>query len=177
MMLARTAPMVALTALALLTLAARAEAQERKEGESPSVSANTGLITGVGPLLLLPSDGGPLGGGLEADVRYGIKAGPVIVGPGGRISGYAVSGRFVGIVMPAARVTLPVGPFAPYAVGGLGGGFLTNPGEGGVSFLAGLGTMVHFGRMIAVGLEASFRTITGTEFQMFTLGPVVSLGL
>jgi hypothetical protein len=74
-------------------------------------------------------------------------------------------------------VTLPLGPFAPYAIGGIGGGFLSNPGEAGVALLGGVGLMVHFGRAIAVGLEASFRTITGTDFQMFAFGPAVTLGL
>lgn len=179
MKLVRTSMMVALSALVLTALLpSKASAQEEPPPEpSPSVSANTGFRTGIGPVLILPSDGGPAGGGLELDARYGIKTGPVIVGPGVRAAGYGISGRFIGQVMPAARVTLPVGPFAPYAIGGLGGGFLSNPGEGGVALLGGLGMMVHFGRALAIGLEGSYRTITGTEFQMFALGPVISLGL
>jgi hypothetical protein len=180
----RISMMVALSALVLTTLGARqasaqqsAQQAERPAERSPSAAANTGLLTGVGPILLVPSDGGPLGGGLELDARYGIPAGPVIVAPGARAAGYGISGRFIGDLMPTGRVTLPLGPFAPYAVGGIGAGFLTNPGEGGVALLGGLGVMVHFGRMIAVGLEGTFRTITGTDFQMFALGPMVTLGL
>jgi len=109
-------------AAALLTIAASASAQE--ESESTAMRANRGFRFGFGPALLLPTDGGPLGGGLVLDGRYGIKAGPTVLAPGGRLAGYLLSARFIGTAMPTFRVTLPVGPFAPYILGGVGGGWL-----------------------------------------------------
>ncbi|MEO8878106.1 MAG: hypothetical protein ABI461_21115, partial [Polyangiaceae bacterium] len=56
--------------------------------DSAAADANKGFHLGVGPVLLVPSDGGPLGGGLELDGRYGIDLNPVIIGPGARLGGY-----------------------------------------------------------------------------------------
>lgn len=169
-----------LTALALsaatLTSFVPSSASADDEGDSAAMSANRGLKIGVGPVLLVPSDGGPLGGGLILDGRYGIKAGPTVLAPGGRLSGYLISSRFIGTAMPTFRVTLPVGPLAPFVVGGLGYGGLTNPGESGLAILAGGGLMIHFGRILAIGLEATYQRITGTEFESVGLGPAISFG-
>lgn len=145
--------------------------------DSPAAISNTGFHLDIGPVLLFPSDGGPLGGGLLADLRYGIPADPVIIAPGGRLSGYYISRRFIGTAMPTARVTLPVGPLAPFVVGGVGGGWISNPSEGGVALLGGGGLMLHFGRVLALGAEATYQVITGTEFKSLALGPAIHIGL
>lgn len=145
--------------------------------DSAAYRANEGFRLGIGPVLLFPSDGGPLGGGLDLDARYGIPAGPTILAPGGRLAGYALSGRFIGVAMPTFRVTLPVGPLAPFVVGGVGGGWMSNPSEAGLALLGGGGLMVHFGRVLAVGAEVTYQTITGTEFQNLAIGPSIQIGL
>jgi hypothetical protein len=168
---------VALTcAVALVAFARAADAQEEPE-DSVAMSHNRGLSIGLGPTLLLPMrTGGPYGAGLSLDARYGIKAGPTVVAPGGMVAGYAISSRLVGVAMPTLRFTVPVGPLAPYVLGGIGGGGITHPGEGGVAFLAGGGLMVHFGRVFALGLEATYQTITTTEFSSVALGPLLAFG-
>jgi hypothetical protein len=150
---------------------------DEDEPPSAAVAANVGFQTVIGPVLIVPPDGGPLGGGLDFDLRYGIKAGPTIIGPGGRLSGYFISGRFIGTAMPTLRVTLPFGPFAPFLVGGVGGGWISNPSEGGVALLGGGGVMIHFGRFFAIGAEATYQTITSTEFGVWAVGPMIALSL
>jgi hypothetical protein len=163
-------------ALAALVAAPRtASAQEKPE--SVAMEANRGLQIGVAPALVLPLRGdGPWGGGLVLDGRYGIQAGPTVIAPGGRLSGYIISSRGVGMATPTLRVTFPVGPLAPFALGGVGPGGLTNPGEAGLAVLGGAGLMIHVGRIVAFGAEATYETITDTEFHTFAIGPMIALG-
>jgi hypothetical protein len=166
---------VSLVVAALVATTRDAWAQE--ESDSTAMSANRGFKLGLGPTILLPSrDGGPYGGGLTLDGRYGIKAGPTVLAPGGRLAGYLLSSRFIGTAMPTFRITVPVGPLAPYILGGVGGGWISNSSEGGVALLGGGGLMIHFGRIFAIGAEASYQTITGTEFQSVAIGPAISFG-
>ncbi len=160
---------------AILALAPSALAQE-EEHDTPAFQANTGLKIGLAPVLLLPTDNGPVGGGLMLDGRYGIALGPTVVAPGGRLSGYLLSERFIGTAMPTVRLTLPAGPFAPYVLGGIGGGWLSNPSEGGPAFLGGGGVMIHFGRVVAIGGEITYQTIVGTEMQSLAFGPAITFG-
>jgi hypothetical protein len=145
--------------------------------DSAAVRANKGFHFGLGPVLLVPTDGGPLGGGADVELRYGIGADPVIIAPGGRLSGYYISERFIGMATPTVRVTLPLGPLAPFVLGGLGPGYITNPGEPGVAAIAGGGLMIHITSFFALGAEATYQTITGTEFQSFGIGPSLIIGL
>ncbi len=144
---------------------------------SAAVVANKGLHFGFGPIVLVPLENRPIGLGLDFDLRYGIGADPAIVGPGGRLAGYFISGRFIGTAMPTGRVTFPLGPVAPFVILGIGAGRLTNPGESGVALLAGGGMMIHLGRVLAFGAEATYQVITGTEFKSFALGPAIILSL
>jgi hypothetical protein len=175
MMMRPTKPFSAVAAfLAALALAPSVHAQE--ERDTPSFRANRGFSLGLGPAILLPTDAGPVGGGLVLDGRYGIPAGPIIVAPGGRLAGYFISRRFVGTAMPTLRVTLPAGPLAPYLLGGVGGGGLSNPSEGGVALMGGGGLTIHFGSVLAVGVEITYQTITNTELRSVALGPSISFG-
>jgi hypothetical protein len=163
------------TSAAVVGVSRDAAAQESEE--SPAMSANRGFKLGIGPTLLFPMrEGGPYGGGLNLEGRYGIKVGPTVVAPGGMLAGYTISGRFIGMAMPTARFTVPVGPLAPYLVGGVGGGWISNPSEGGLALLGGGGLMIHFGRVFALGAEATYQTITNTDFGGLALGPVISFG-
>src|SRR5437868_6346063 len=83
-------------AVAAAVLAVPAVAVAQEEEDSTAMRANRGFRFGFGPQLLIPSDGGPMGGGLVLDGRYGIKAGPTVLAPGGRLGGYLLSARFIG---------------------------------------------------------------------------------
>lgn len=143
--------------------------------DSAAAQANKGFHIGIGPEILVPSDGGPLGGGLVLDGRYGFDLNPVILAPGARLAGYYISERFIGTAMPTLRLTFPVGPLAPFLLGGVGGGWLTNDAEAGVAGLFGGGLMIHFGSHFAIGAEADYQVITGTEFKELTIGPAIQI--
>jgi hypothetical protein len=161
----------------VLAVAPRVAKAQEGEYDSVAMEQNRGLKMGVGPTLVLPlrSDG-PYGAGLTVEGRYGIQVGPTVIAPGGRIAGYVIAERGVGLAMPTARVTMPVGPLAPYLLGGVGVGGLTNDSESGVALLGGGGLMIHFGRVIAFGAEATYQAITGTEMKTVTVMPVIAFG-
>lgn len=168
--------LVAAAAAVSTFLIAPREARAYDE-DSAAVQANKGLHFGIGPVLLVPPDNRPLGGGLDLDLRYGIGAEPFILAPGGRLAGYFISGRFIGVAMGTFRLTVPLGPLAPFGIGGVGPGTITNPGETGLALMGGGGLMIHFGKILAVGAEATYQTITGTEFKTFTIGPSIAISL
>ena len=146
------------------------------ESDSSAYRANTGFHLGFTPILLVPTRSGPLGGGLELDGRYGIPAGPVIIAPGARAAGYDLSEDLVGIAMPTLRVTVPVGPLAPFVVGGVGVGYDSEgSGNTGAAFLIGGGLMIHAGDHFAIGAEATYQTITDTRFHVLAVGPAIMI--
>lgn len=165
---------IGLTALCLALVASPRPARADVP-DTPAWNANVGFVSGLGIAVLLSDDGGA-GGGLEFSGRYGIPAGVVVLAPGARIGGYYLDERFIGMLMPTARVTLPLGPFAPFVHGGAGGGVLTNPGDGGLAWLAGGGLMIHFGNMLSLGAEVNYEGITGTGFQVLSIGPTLVIG-
>lgn len=158
--------------LASLAFASSAHADE----DSTAFKANTGLHWGIGPVFLFPSDGGPMGGGLDTDLRYGIGVDPIVIAPGGRAAGYVLSGDFIGLAMPTLRVTLPVGPLAPFVVGGAGVGYTSEEKKSGLALLGGGGLMIHISSFFGIGAEATYQTITGTNFKTLTIGPSLLIG-
>jgi hypothetical protein len=156
-------------------LAARDARAQEPERESAAMSANRGPRIGVGPTLILPQRSeGPWGVGVDVEARYGIKAGPLVFAPGVMLTGNVLSSRVASLATPTVRLTLPVGPLAPYVVGGFGVGWMTSPGDAGFAVLGGGGLVAHFGRAFALGGEFTYQRITGTEFGGFAFGPVVS---
>jgi hypothetical protein len=156
-----------------------AAADAARDDQAPDTApwrANTGLVTGLGLALLLPSGGGDAGLGVELYGRYGIPAGPVILAPGALLGGYYLQHRFAGDLLGTFRVTLPLGPLAPFAQAGLGPGVRTNPSEGGLAWLGGGGLMLHLGEVLAVGVEVNYLAISGTGFKALTLGPSIVIG-
>lgn len=143
--------------------------------DTPAWNANTGFVTSTGLAVLVP-DEGSVGGGLEISARYGVPMGPVVLAPGARVGGYYLPERLIGILMPTLRVTLPLGPLAPYVHGGVGGGALSNPGDSGVAWLGGGGLMIHFGGVVSIGAEVNYEGITGTGFKVLSIGPALVIG-
>jgi len=137
--------------------------------------SNTGVVTGLGFMLLLPPDGNA-GVGADFSARYGMPAGPFILAPGALIGGYYLQSRFVGVLMGTFRVTAPLGPLAPFVQGGIGPGFITKPGDGGAAWMGGGGLVVHIGDVVAIGVEIDYQAITGTGYETWTLGPTIAIG-
>ena len=143
--------------------------------DSPAWAANVEQVTGLGVAILVP-DEGAAGGGLELSTRYGFPVGPVILAPGARTGGYYLQDRFIGILLGTGRATLPLGPVAPFVQVGGGAGGLSNPGDGGLAWLVGGGLMIHFGYHVAAGVEVSWQGITGTGFEVLSIGPSLVIG-
>jgi hypothetical protein len=163
------------SALLLFLLSAAPRTARADVPDTPAWNSNVGLITGLGIALLIP-DEGSAGGGLELSGRYGIPAGFAILAPGARAGGYYLQERFIGILMPTFRVTVPLGPLAPFVHAGAGAGGLSNPGDGGLAWLGGGGLMIHFGGLLSIGAELNYEGITGTGFKVLSIGPTLVIG-
>jgi len=182
----KNATLVMLTLATAVLIAVPAAAEDAGEGVSDSGSSrpsrdsaawdvNTGFVPGLALILVVP-DEGAMGAGAQIHARYGIPAGPVILAPGAQMGGYVVQRHFVGNLMGTFRLTVPLGPFAPYGQAGLGPGLITNPGEAGLAWMGGGGLMIHFGRVLAFGADVSYQAITGTDYKTLTIGPSIIIG-
>ncbi len=159
--------------------AARADAQlasEPPSGRDIVVAYNRGLHFGVAPGVFIPTRGGEVGFSISGDVRYGFDLGPIILGPGARVAGYFLPHANVVLGAGELRVTVPIGFFAPYAIGGVGLGHVSQPAYTGLAYLAGGGLMVHIGTHFAIGAEAVYQAIRGSNFAALFIGPAILLG-
>jgi hypothetical protein len=163
------------SAALFLALGTSAQVARAEVPDTPAWNSNVGLVSGLGIVLLVP-DEGSVGGGLELSGRYGIPAAFAILAPGARVGGYYLQERFIGTLMPTFRVTVPLGPLAPFVQGGAGLGGLSNPGDGGLAWLAGGGLMIHFGDVLSLGAEVNYEGITGTGFKVLSIGPTLVIG-
>ncbi len=155
----------------------RAAAQaEGPRGRDVVVAYNTGWRFSIAPGLFIPVNGERVGFSISGDVRYGIELGPVIVAPGARLAGYFPSDLTVLAGMATTRVTLPLGPVGPYVLGGVGPGWVSEPSEAGLAYMAGGGAMVHIGTRFGIGAEATYQAITGTRFRALFIGPSLLFG-
>ena len=57
-----------------------------------------------------------------------------------------------------------------------GYGGLSNPGDGGLAWLLGGGLMIHFGGAFSLGAEVNYAGITGTGFEVLSIGPTLIIG-
>jgi hypothetical protein len=176
--------MKAAAVASILLFASVAHADDEADTNSAAWRSNRGFQTSFGPSLLVPTDSRQdYGFGLEFGLRYGIKVGPTVLAPGGRVAGFFQSSRFYGDLMPTLRWTIPLGPFAPFVEAGAGPGAATNPGRGGVGLLGGVGFMIHFGDVFGLGARAAYETIVGTDggatkprFSVLSIGPMLQFG-
>lgn len=160
--------------LALLAFQATARAQEPTLREIV-VAYNTGLRFSIAPGIYIPTDGGRVGFSIAGDLRYGIELGPIVVAPGARVSGFFPSGFYALTGLATGRITVPLGPFGPYVLGGVGPGYISEPSHTGLAYLGGGGLMIHFGQRFALGAEATYFGITGTSFRTLFIGPTLLL--
>jgi hypothetical protein len=133
---------------------------------------NVGFQWGISPGIVFSR--GKAGFALGLRFGYGVDAGPVIVVPGVRLTGYFIDPN-VYLGMPTVKLVLPIDRFGPFIEGGAGVGHVSEPSKTGLGLLAGGGLMVYFTR-VAFGAEASYQVITGTSFKGFGIGPILALG-
>ena len=139
------------------------------------IAYNTGLRFSIAPGIFLPSHG-DLGFSIAGDVRFGVSLGPIILAPGARLAAFFPSGWVALAALATGRLTVPLGPVAPYVVGGAGPGYVSEPSQAGLAWLGGGGLMVHFSRAFALGVEASYQGITETRFRALFVGPSLLIG-
>lgn len=98
----------------------------------------------------------------------------MILVPGVHASGYFLDPTVL-IGMPMFRVVLPLNRFAPFVEGGVGVGHVGGPAsQTGAALSGGGGFMLHFTRSFALGAEATYQVITGTEFRGVAIGPIIA---
>jgi hypothetical protein len=135
---------------------------------------NTGFHWGITPGVVFQD--GSAGFYLGLRFAFGFDTGSVIVVPGILGAGYFTDPNvFVG--EPTLRLVLPIDRFAPYIEGGAGAGHVAGTvDKTGAALMAGTGFMVHFSPRFALGAEASYQVITGTNFKGIGVGPVIAIG-
>jgi hypothetical protein len=183
-----------LLALAMVTAASPAMAVESatiepvatEPGESEPQSATAskvdpraliapyyaGLHIGIDPGVVVGN--GNVGFGIAARFEYGIDTGTVIIAPGLNLAAYFLDPN-VYVGMPTAKLVLPIGWFVPFIEGGAGVGHLTQPSNTGLALLGAGGFMIHASPNFALGLEAGYETILGTDFGVILFGPMLTL--
>ncbi len=141
------------------------------EGRMLVSAYNSGFRLGISPGIVFSRGNAAFALGLR--FGYGIDTGPVIVVPGVRLTGYFTDPN-VYLGMPTMRLVVPIDRFAPFVEGGAGIGYVSDPSKAGLALMGGGGFMIHF-RHIALGAEVSYQTITGTEFNGISVGPIIAI--
>ena len=145
---------------------------EMSEGRMLVAAYNSGFQWGISPGIVVVN--GDVGFALGARVGYGFDLGAVIVAPGLKVAGFFTDPS-VYLGMPTVKLVVPIDRFAPFVEGGVGAGWVSDPGKTGVALMGGGGFMIHF-RHFAFGAEVSYTTITGTNFHGIGFGPILAFG-
>jgi hypothetical protein len=169
-----------LALLAALALPAARAALAQDPYAEPSardivVAYNKGLHASIAPGIFIPTRGGDVGFSIAGELRYGFVVGPLILAPGVRLAAYFPPRVNIVAALVTFRVSVPLGAFAPFAVGGTGPGYVSSPSHTGVAYLGGGGFMVHIGTRFGIGAEATYQAITGTDFAALLFGPLLLL--
>jgi hypothetical protein len=117
---------------------------------------------------------GKAGFALALRLEYGIDTGSLIISPGVALAAYFLDPN-VYIGMPTAKLVLPIGWFVPFIGGGAGVGEVTQPSSTGLALLGTGGFMIHASPNVALGVEAGYETILGTDFAAVMIGPVLAI--
>jgi len=131
-----------------------------------------GFHFGIDPGVVF--ENGKPGFALGLRLEYGIDTGTLIVAPGVALAAYFLDPN-VYIGMPTVKLALPIGWFVPFIEGGAGVGQVTQPLTTGLALLGGGGFMIHASPNVALGVEAGYEAILGTDFGAILLGPVLAL--
>lgn len=138
------------------------------EGRMLVARGNTGFQASVAPGVVIVN--GDAGFSLGVRVGYGFDTGSLILVPSGRFAGYFFD-RTALAVMPSLKVILPIDRWAPFIEGGVGYGHVSDPSSNGAAYLAGGGLMVYIDPRFAVGAEAYYQGISGSDFNAVAFGP------
>jgi hypothetical protein len=155
------------------------EESEPQQAAPPKVDPRRALIAsyyagfhwGIDPAVVFGNGKAAFGVALRLD--YDIDTGSVIIAPGVSLAAYFFDPN-VYLGMPTAKLALPIGWFVPFVEGGAGVGHVTQPSATGLALLGAGGFMIHASPNFALGIEAGYETILGTDFGVILLGPVLA---
>jgi hypothetical protein len=153
--------------LALLLLPGVAAAEEDRSGWSVNFT----------PVLLAPEHGHHLGGGGDPELKYTLDRGGALLSAGVRVGGYYAKDLFGVTVMPTLRLTVPVGPIEPYAVFGMGYGWIPKIDHADVATMSRLGVVFRFSKSFAIAFEGTVQEIQRSAFRFPSFGSMISIGL
>ncbi|MDB4985703.1 MAG: hypothetical protein JWN04_881 [Myxococcaceae bacterium] len=157
------------------SMLAAPSAAEAPAGQSAELAASSiaGPRFSLAPGLFVPPEGGRLGLSLVADAHYNLEVGRVIVAPGVRLAGFFRADTTALAALATKRLTLQLGTVDPYVVGGVGIGHLSDPTHLGLAYQAGGGLTICVHRFVALGVEATYFGVTGTDFRALLFGPAL----
>jgi hypothetical protein len=127
--------------------------------------ATQGFKMALAAGVFYPSPQDRAGVSLGGDVLYDVRLGSVVLAPGLRVTGYFTK-DFTGLgAFGTFSAGLRLGPVLPFLIGGVGGGYASEPEEWGVAYLGGAGVLLIFRKRLAFGAEASYQGFALTEFE------------
>jgi len=133
--------------------------------------ATTGPKLGItaGAFFRSPQD--HVGFSFAGDFYYDFRLGPLVLAPGLRASGYIIRDFLAVAGFGTLRAGTSLGPVIPYALGGVGVGFIGHDGrDTGLGYVGGGGVMLALSRRLALGVEASYQGFATTRFRATYLG-------
>jgi hypothetical protein len=150
----------------------QASAPKIDEQRAAIASYYAGFHLGIDPGAVFGN--GKVGFAIALRLEYGFDTGSVIVAPGVSLAAYFLDPN-VYMGMPTVKLALPIGWFVPFVEGGAGVGQVTQPSTTGLALLGAGGFMIHASPHLALGVEAGYEAILGTDFGVIILSPVLAL--
>ena len=129
------------------------------------------------PALVAPKDGYDLGGGVDPEVRYSFGVAGAYLSCGARTGAYYAKNLFGTMVMPTARLTIPIGALDAYVAFGSGYGWVPKLEQSDVARMYRGGIIYHFSEKLGLGVEGTQQEVIHSDFRFFSLGSMVSFGL
>jgi len=128
------------------------------------------------PALVSAHDGYGLGGGVDPELRVGIGQEGMNASVGVRAGAYWAKNQFGWVAMPTLRLTLPLGSWETYGSGGLGYGWLPRSQFSDFAKMVRVGLVHHFSAQFSLGAEGTYQEIVHSNFQLFSMGSMISFG-
>ena len=146
-------------------------------GSSAAAQNKSGWSLNFTPVLLFPKGDYRFGGGADPELKYTLDFGGARLSAGARIGAYYAKNLFGVTAMPTLRLSVPVGPFEPYASVGMGYGWVPKSGHENFATMSRLGVVFRFSENFSIGLEGTVQSIDGSAFKFPSVGSMVSLDL
>lgn len=165
--------LVCVLVLAALATPRSAEAAETKD----MLENSSGWSINFTPVLLFPRGRYGYGGGADPELKYKLDLGGARLSAGTRVGAYYAKDLFGLTLMPTLRLTVPVGPFEPYAAFGMGYGWLPKVHHDDIATMSRLGVVIRFTKNFALGIEGTIQRIDRSDFRFMSFGSMLEIDL